>query len=254
MNNFLSGLNKLIGGLVGGSTYTFTDSGMTESTRPLTEILSDYVRRGQREGSKETIAPSPTPTETPRKYNTAPPTQEEMKGFEGLKKQGLLGQGYDPAPTFRGFKGPQPEDMIANLIQSAAMEYGINPSLLAAVLFQESRFNPQAVGASDPNDIGIAQINMLAHPQVTRDQAFDPTFAIPYAAQLLSGNIEHFGDVNRGVAAYNVGRGGASVQGPEAYGGGPLGQTYIDNVSRNLEAELIKELGLILSPGLLAEY
>jgi len=191
--------------------------------------------------------------------------QEQMKKYEeGVKqikehnrqvKSDWEGEST-PTPTpqsspeeggLGGFAADMPEDAIKNLILGAAERYKVDPALLAAVLYQESRFNPQAIGDTDPNDIGIGQINLPSHPNVTREQALDPAFAIPFAAQKLAGDIKHFDDVNRGVAAYNVGRGGANVQGPEPFGGGPRGQTYINNVSRNLDPEKLRALGLITS-------
>lgn len=150
-------------------------------------------------------------------------------------------------PTFADLMAPKPPDDVAKLIVDSANKFGVDPNLLAAVLFQESRYNPKAVGG-DPNDRGIAQINSIAFPNVSSSQAFDPSFAIPFAAKKLADDIAYFEDVNRGIAAYNVGRGGASIKGPEAFGGGPKGQKYINNVSRNLSEDLIKNLGLSVTP------
>lgn len=194
----------------------------------------------------------------------------KLLGKLGIEKEGTvrIGDWSEPSPTptptpmaeyapkreLTGFLQNQPEEPILNLIFQASEESGINPSLLAAMLFQESSFDPTRIGDTDPNDVGIAQINLPSHPNVTREQALDPTFAIPWAARYLSDSMGQFNDINRALASYNVGRGGANIQGPQPFGGGPRGQTYIDNVARNLDKSLIQELGLITSPGLLAEY
>ena len=150
------------------------------------------------------------------------------------------------------------EEEINQMIISAAKEQNLIPDLLAALFTQETgRFNPEVIygpqgyGPEGRQDFGIGQINEYWHPEVTREQALDPTFAIPWAAKQLRSNIDYFGgDVSKGVASYNVGRGGASVEGPTPYGGGPKGQTYLDNVARNLTDELLEDLGLKTSPNL----
>lgn len=149
-----------------------------------------------------------------------------------------------PTPTFEGLGVDAPEEELAKLIVTSAEESEVDPSLLAALLFQESSYD---IGATNPEspDYGIAQINLPSHPGVTKEQAFDPKFAIPFAAKKLASDINYFDDINRGLAAYNVGRGGASVRGQEAFGGGPKGQRYIINVARNLTSEARKRLGLI---------
>jgi peptidoglycan hydrolase-like protein with peptidoglycan-binding domain len=49
----------------------------------------------------------------------------------------------------------------------------------------ESTFDPGAVGFVTPSDRGLCQINLVAHPTVTVEQAFDPHYAINYTADRL---------------------------------------------------------------------
>jgi soluble lytic murein transglycosylase-like protein len=150
-----------------------------------------------------------------------------------------------PAGSLPGYaNGNIPGDTLTT-ITSTAKRYGLNPAVLAAVLMQESGFNAKAVNGQDR---GMAQINAAAHPEVTDQQAYDPRFAVDFAGHLLSGNLQKFGDINRAVAAYNVGPGGASVRGNNPYGGGPKGQSYINAVSRNLSPDVIKSMGLKVGP------
>lgn len=213
----------------------------------------------QNQPQQEMVSPlqEPTPTPTrdpfldkgweqtgPNQYawptSTPTPTQAPSPG---MMPQNLAG--YSP---LQGFVPPSPEQYLLDLILAASEEYGINPSLLAALLYQESeQFNPDVISGQKLGPMGewgIGQVYPPAHPEVTQEQAFDPAWAVPWTAQKLSGDIGYFDDVNRGLAAYNVGRGGASVAGQEPFGGGPKGQEYINNVSRNLLMELINELGL----------
>jgi soluble lytic murein transglycosylase-like protein len=178
---------------------------------------------------------------------TATPTpQPQVKGSSTLNQ-------FDP---YSGYEGPSsPSAQIAPLIESAATQNKIPIQLLAALLNQESQFNPNVIaGPTGNQDRGIAQINEQAFPNVSLSQALDPNFAIPFAAKLLRQNINSFGgDMNRGVAAYNVGPGGAAVNGPAAFGGGATGQNYLDNVIRNLSPELIKAFGFKPSSSLIDE-
>lgn len=135
-------------------------------------------------------------------------------------------------------------DTYAGMITKYSQQYQVHPAILAAKAFQESGFNPNAVNGDDR---GILQINRKAYPNITDAQAYDPEFSFDFAARTLSENTKYFNDLSRAIAAYNVGRGGASVKGPTPYGGGPLGQQYLDRVSRNLSPELIRELGLKVS-------
>ena len=160
-------------------------------------------------------------------------------------------QKYTPGNVLKGFKNKIPEQKYLDLIMNSSKKYDIPPELIAAVIQQESGFNPNALNPGDATsgrDRGMVQINEKAFPNITDQQAFDPNFAIPFAAEKLAGDIDYFGgDINRGIAAYNVGRGGANVKGPEPFGGGPKGQRYIDNVSRNLDPSVIEALKILRS-------
>lgn len=164
-----------------------------------------------------------------------------------------------PAPDpFGGFRGSQVPNQYKEPILRASSASNIDPNLLASLLFHESGIRPEARNVNPGTgsvDRGIAQLNTQAFPNVTDQQAYDPNFAIPFAADLLRQNINHFGgDINRGVAAYNVGRGGANVQGNTAFGGGERGQKYIDAIAHMLAPEVIKSLGLKPSKKLIEEF
>lgn len=158
-----------------------------------------------------------------------------------------------PTPeSFAGFRSTMPKEAsLTSLIESAAQSQNLNVPLLAALIAQETgRFRPDVIygpgGFGEPGrqDFGAAQINEYWHPEVTRQQALDPNFAIPFAARKLRSDIDYFGgNINRGVAAYNVGRGGANNNGQTASGLGPKGQFYLDNVLRNIDDSIISQLG-----------
>jgi soluble lytic murein transglycosylase-like protein len=72
----------------------------------------------------------------------------------------------------------------------------------------ESNFDPSAFvdHGSNGADRSLNQINSNSHPEVSDDQAYDPSFSIPWAAKYLKDAINAIGDVDAGLAAYNVGR------------------------------------------------
>lgn len=56
---------------------------------------------------------------------------------------------------------------------------GIPPAEFAAVVECESQFQNDAVGDSGTS-IGIAQIHLPAHPDITKEQARDPYFSLSW--------------------------------------------------------------------------
>lgn len=163
--------------------------------------------------------------------------------IEGNLPKSFIATAPIPSPEdeLKFFKTIPIPEQFRPLILRAAKENNIHPALLAAQLFQESGIQ---VGRDNNDDRGIAQINRLAHPEINDQQAADPNFAIPFMAQQVSSGLKKFGDINRAVSSYNVGMGGASVKGRNPYGGGPKGQTYLNNVAKNLDPELVVRLGL----------
>lgn len=90
-------------------------------------------------------------------------------------------------------------------VQYAAASANISPTLLAALVWQESRWNPQAV--SNKGATGLTQLM----PGTARDLGVNPTD--PYAnlmggARYLRQMLDRFGgDVEKALAAYNAGAG-----------------------------------------------
>jgi len=105
------------------------------------------------------------------------------------------------------------------LIESSAKQYGIEPSVLYKLLYQESRFRPDIIEGrtkSPVGAIGIAQfmpataIEELGSVQA----ALDPQKAIPGAARYLAKLRNSLGgDLSKAVAAYNWGVGNVKRKG-----------------------------------------
>jgi soluble lytic murein transglycosylase-like protein len=112
------------------------------------------------------------------------------------------------------------------LITSAALERGLQPVLLAALLRSESGFDPRAVSPAGAQ--GIAQLMPGTARGLGVSDPFDPAQAVPAAARLLSGHVRSFGSVPLALAAYNAGPGAV-----QRYGGippYPEAQAYVARV------------------------
>ena len=99
---------------------------------------------------------------------------------------------------------PVPQQYEAALKQ-AAQAANISPALLAAVVWQESRWNPQAV--SRKGAMGLAQL-MPATARILGVNPADPIANLNGGARYLRQLLDQFdGDVERALAAYNAGPG-----------------------------------------------
>ena len=82
--------------------------------------------------------------------------------------------------------------------------------VVCGVVQNESAWDPGAVGYVKPVDLGLAQINGDAHPDMSEKQRLNPIFAFTFicnylvnAMRALDGNIDH------AIASYNLGITGA---------------------------------------------
>ncbi len=99
-------------------------------------------------------------------------------------------------------------------VMRGAREGGVPPMVLAALLRQESGFNPRAVSRAGAQ--GIAQFMPGTARGMGLRDPFDPHAAIPAAGRLLGSHLRRFGSIPLALAAYNAGPGAV-----ERYGGIP---------------------------------
>ena len=74
---------------------------------------------------------------------------------------------------------------IPEMVSWSANKYGVDPEIITKVIQCESTSNPTAIG-DHGHSYGISQIYLPAHPEITKDQALDPAWAIDYLAQQIS--------------------------------------------------------------------
>ena len=112
----------------------------------------------------------------------------------------------------------------AGAIRSSARRNGLDPALVAAVVYAESRFDEQA--RSSQGAVGLMQVLPDTADQIARESggvAFttadleDPAVNVRYGCYYLRGALDAFdGDVVAAVASYNAGMGAVAEWRAEA--------------------------------------
>lgn len=73
------------------------------------------------------------------------------------------------------------EDII-NLISIYSEKYQVDELIVKQVVWHESHYNRFDIG-DDGHAFGLAQINDIYHPNITKEQAQDPHFALDFLAK-----------------------------------------------------------------------
>jgi hypothetical protein len=100
-----------------------------------------------------------------------------------------------------------------DLIRQSAHRYNLDPDVFRRLLIRESGLNPNAINHKS-GAAGIAQF-MPATAQGLGIDPMNPAQAIPASAQYLRQNLNHFGDYDHALAAYNWGPGNLARHGLE---------------------------------------
>ena len=95
---------------------------------------------------------------------------------------------------------------IQSLINSTAAKYNLDPSLLTAVVTQESGGNPNAQSGAGAQ--GLMQLMPATAASLGVTNPFDPQQNLEGGAQYLSSLLTQYGgDTSLALAAYNAGPG-----------------------------------------------
>ncbi len=145
-----------------------------------------------------------------------------------------------------------------DIIRQQASEKGLDPALIAAVIYAESRFDPRK---SDAGARGLMQITPATAKLIERlsggttfvvSDLDDPDINIRYGSYYLRYLLDRYGGNEvAALAAYNAGIGNADRWGGSALGLGDIGfpetRAYVEEVrskQREYREKYAQELGL----------
>lgn len=122
----------------------------------------------------------------------------------GSTSVGYGGDGRGGLPSFV-------PDRFASAIARAAQRWNVSGALLAAQLYAESGFDPNAVSPAGAQ--GIAQFMPGTARSLGLDDPFDAPRAIDVQGRLMRDLLRRFGSVPLALAAYNAGPGAVAACG-----------------------------------------
>ena len=100
-----------------------------------------------------------------------------------------------------------------HIIASHSENYEIDGALLAAVIYRESKFDPEAVSSSGA--VGLMQLlpatadgiaSLTGGNAFELDDLYDPELNVRYGSFYLKRLLDRYGEVDLALAAYNAGQ------------------------------------------------
>lgn len=148
-----------------------------------------------------------------------------QSGTSIIGTQNIISKGYDMAKdtaqntatkiTSSLWQPPKAAEPYLKEIYATEVNWGLPHKLLARLLYQESRFNPDIISGkkkSSAGAIGIAQFM----PATAKGFGLDPTdpiASIRTAGKYLAQLYKRFGNWTEALAAYNWGQGNVATKG-----------------------------------------
>ncbi len=147
--------------------------------------------------------------------------------FEEILKEGIAEQPKTSSLLPKTEKGD-----LLGYIEGLALEKGLDPNLIKAVVKAESGFEPNAT--SKKGAMGLMQLMPKTAESLGVEDPYDPYQNLAGGSEYLSSMIQQFGSWEKGVAAYNAGPGAV-----KKYNGIPPyaeTQNYVEKVKKNYES------------------
>jgi soluble lytic murein transglycosylase-like protein len=164
------------------------------------------------------------------------PSQLRGTSFGALVAAALAGQSNQPSTDADGIAfaqgapgapAPVPNEEIDRLVSANAATWNVDPSLIKAIIANESGFNANAT--SNVGARGLMQLMPGTASGLGVTDAYDPAQNVWGGTRYMRGLLDRFGgNVELAVAAYNAGPGAV-----EKYNGIPPyaeTQNYVQNV------------------------
>jgi soluble lytic murein transglycosylase-like protein len=135
------------------------------------------------------------------------PATEQTANVSSFDEAGFTAAKFDsvvaevPAPTPR--RRPVPDRLVCETLADAAVDHNIPTPFLIRLIWQESRFNQNAV--SPVGAQGVAQFMPATAAAMRLVDPFNPLEAVRASAALLRELIGQFGNLGLAAAAYNAG-------------------------------------------------
>jgi soluble lytic murein transglycosylase-like protein len=128
--------------------------------------------------------------------------------------------------------GDKDKKTFAEIIREASARYGVDESVIRAVIKQESSFNPEAVSRCGAQ--GLMQLMPATAQSLGVKDAFNPEENIMAGTRYLKQKLDEFdGNLALALAAYNAGSGAV-----RKYGGIPPyqeTQSYVNKVIKSID-------------------
>ena len=150
----------------------------------------------------ETTEVTQAPTETEPAITEPPATTEPIEETEPTETE----------PPVISYDVPLDEDLKLYIIGQAE-SYGIDPAIVFAMIWRESRFNASSVG-DNGNSLGLMQIQQRFH-QWRMDclgvtDLLNPYQNVTVGLHIIGEKFQKYGDIEMALMAYNAGDTGAN--------------------------------------------
>jgi outer membrane biosynthesis protein TonB len=151
---------------------------------------------------------TPDPSKPASDSQSAAPAPEQTPASEPKQEPKPAAEVVPPPAPAKDARDTDTREAMCLMIESAATAHGLPLEFFARVIWQESRFQPDAVGPVTRNGQraqGVAQFMPGTANERRLLDPFDPVQALPKSAEFLAELKEQFGNLGLAAAAYNSG-------------------------------------------------